>query len=119
MTRIEHWDGQIENTQIEYSQEKNNEVIIDNSKICFSSNYGTNYKKADKMDYIVAASCGILTGLLDSFWVGEFNLSSAQNWGSDKVNNFVIKVAQMRGFGKKDLKWVKWVREKMDEKCLK
>ena len=58
---------------------------------------------ADKTDCIIAAASGILTGIIDSFWVGEFSLSDAQDWGHSKANLFVLKVAQIRGYGKNDL----------------
>ena len=104
MKRIENWEGQLENTQIEYFQEQHNEEIFTNSDISVTSEpCDADYQKADKTDYIVAASCGVLTGLLDSFWVGKFSLSSAQDWGRTKANDFVVKVAQMRGYAKSDL----------------
>ena len=104
MKRIENWEGQLENTQIEYFQEQHNEEIFTNSDISVTSEpCDADYQKADKTDYIVAASCGVLTGLLDSFWVGKFSLSSAQDWGRTKANDFVVKVAKMRGYAKSDL----------------
>ncbi|NCA95431.1 MAG: hypothetical protein EOM74_00455 [Methanomicrobia archaeon] len=45
--------------------------------------------KADGLDYAVAAACGIITGLLDAFFVGEFSLESANKWGTEKCNKFV------------------------------
>lgn len=105
MDKIEQWDGQLERTQIEYSQEQNNEAIDSSSDVFVNFGIQDNdFEKADKTDYMVAASCGVLTGLLDSFWVGEFSLSSAQEWGRTKANSFVVKVAQMRGYDKGELK---------------
>lgn len=104
MNRIEHWDGQLESTQIEYGQEQNNEAVDTGSEVFVTTEIqDEDFAKADKTDYIVAASCGVLTGLLDSFWVGEFSLSSAQQWGRTKANSFVVKVAQMRGYEKSEL----------------
>ena len=54
--------------------------------------------KADKLDYIVAASGGVLAGLIDAFYVGEFSLDRATEWGKDKVNRFVIKAARAEGY---------------------
>ena len=50
---------------------------------------------ADGLDYTVAVACGILTGILDSLWVGEFSLEEANVWGTKKVNNMVIRVAEI------------------------
>ena len=59
--------------------------------------------EADKLDYIISVTSGILCGLLDSFFVGEFSLENANKWGSDKVNEFVKKVAEKQSGKKKDL----------------
>jgi len=45
---------------------------------------------ADGIDYMVAVASGILTGLIDSFFVKEFD----KLWGDKKVNKFVIENAK-------------------------
>ena len=50
---------------------------------------------ADGLDYTVAVACGILTGILDSLWVGDFSLEAANTWGSEKTNDMVIRAAEM------------------------
>lgn len=101
MEKLNSWDGQVENTEIEY------EIVEDASELSIIKTPDAislyEYNKADKMDYVLAASCGVLTGLLDSFWVGEFSLENAQNWVRRKVNSFVIRVAQLRGYEKNGL----------------
>ncbi len=52
---------------------------------------------SDGLDYSVAVASGILTGLLDVFFVGELNLNECEEWGSDKVNSFIKKVAGETG----------------------
>ncbi|MBE5931346.1 MAG: hypothetical protein E7268_09885 [Lachnospiraceae bacterium] len=47
---------------------------------------------ADKFDYTLSVASGVLTGLIDAFFVGELNLQECHDWGSDKVNEFVKKV---------------------------
>lgn len=47
---------------------------------------------ADGLDYTIAVASGVLTGLIDSFFVGEVDLQECHKWGSDKVNDFVKKV---------------------------
>lgn len=49
---------------------------------------------ADGMDYAVAVASGILTGLIDSFFVGEFSLSAADEWGNKKVEEIIKKVTK-------------------------
>ena len=39
--------------------------------------------EADKLDYIVAVSSGVLAGLIDVFYAGEFSLDRASEWGKD------------------------------------
>ncbi len=53
--------------------------------------------KADKWDYIVAIGSGILCGMLDVFWVGDFSLSEGRDIVESKVEGFVIKIAQWKG----------------------
>lgn len=102
--KLNKWDGQLEDSTIEYESEQQHETSDISSEVHLAPRIPEmEYDKPDKTDYIVAASCGVLTGLLDSFWVGEFSLSSAQEWGRSKANRFVVKVAQMRGYGKNEL----------------
>ncbi|MCI9263250.1 MAG: hypothetical protein HFF06_01605 [Oscillospiraceae bacterium] len=53
---------------------------------------------ADKQDYLVAAASGLLTAILNEFWVGELSLVEAKNWGSDQINKFVEKIARSQGY---------------------
>ncbi len=58
---------------------------------------------ADKLDYIVSAVSGIIAGIIDIFFVGEFDLQEGRDWSSEKINNFVISVAQKQGYKGNDL----------------
>lgn len=53
--------------------------------------------EADKLDYIVAVSGGVLSGLIDAFCVGEFSLDRAEEWGKEQVERVVMKVARAEG----------------------
>lgn len=65
-------------------------IIYDlNSQIELLSN------QADNLDYVVAIASGIVCGLLDILWVGEFNLQRERSIASDKVDSFVKKTAEM------------------------
>lgn len=72
---------------------------------------------ADKADYIIAVASGVISGLLDSFFVGELGLfenasdSAKDKFRSDKgsvnesVNHFIEKYAKAKGYdGKGRLK---------------
>lgn len=50
--------------------------------------------QADNLDYLVSASSGVLSALLDILWVGEFDLRKARELTSEQVDDFVIKVAE-------------------------
>ena len=49
--------------------------------------------KADQTDYAIAVCCGVVAGLIDSFYVGEFSLERANQWGDEKVSRFVKWIA--------------------------
>lgn len=51
--------------------------------------------QADSLDYIVAIASGIVCGILDILWVGEFDLAHGRSIASDKVDSFVINTAEM------------------------
>lgn len=58
----------------------------------------------EKTDYIVAASSGIVTAALDILLVGKTSLKDANEWGTEQVNDFVIKAAKKTGYKGDDLK---------------
>ncbi len=58
---------------------------------------------ADGIDYTIAVASGIIAGIIDSVWVGEFSIDRANEWGGDKVDNFVVKIAQSKGYNEDDL----------------
>lgn len=53
---------------------------------------------ADATDNMVAVGSGLLAGLIDIFWVGEFSLDRGEAWSSDTVKNFVMKTAKQKGY---------------------
>lgn len=69
---------------------------------------------ADGLDYTIAVASGIITGLIDSFFVGELGLfenasdeakaqfREAKGQSNEIVNRFVEKYAKMRGYNPKD-----------------
>lgn len=60
--------------------------------------------QADKFDYLVSIGSGLLCGLLDILWVGEFSLERGRSIASDKINGLVKKTAKLLGCKDDDLK---------------
>lgn len=59
--------------------------------------------QADKYDYLVSVCSGILCGMLDILWVGDFDLRRGRNWASDRTDEFVKKTAKLLGCESDDL----------------
>lgn len=59
--------------------------------------------EADKLDYLVAVSSGVLAGLIDVFYVGTFSLDRASEWGREQLEQVVMKVARIEGYQGNDL----------------
>ena len=59
--------------------------------------------QADNFDYLVSIASGILCGMLDVLWVGEFSLEHGRELASDKVEAFVKKAAKFAGCESDDL----------------
>lgn len=87
----------------------NNEMAIANKyyfdKIIFDldSQVDLLSSQADKYDYLVSVGSGMLCGLLDILWVGEFNLERGRTIANDKVDEFVKKTAKILGCKDNDL----------------
>lgn len=56
-----------------------------------------------KWDYIIPIASGAMTAALEIFWVKDISLQDAHTWGAKKTEDFVIKVAQSKKTGVKDL----------------
>lgn len=59
--------------------------------------------QADKLDYLVSIGSGVLCGLLDILWVGNFSLERGRNTASDEIDRFVTKTAKLLGCKSDDL----------------
>lgn len=79
VTQIEGIDGVLEKNQAMID-----EVNLDIDRL-------TNH--ADGGDYAVAVGCGVLTGLIDVFFVGEFDFVGSREKVSEKFNQLVTKKA--------------------------
>jgi cell division protein FtsL len=81
----------------EQIEKKQNEINTINQEIDRLTNH------ADALDYTVSVSSGILCGLIDSFFVGEFSFERGQEWGKEKIDNLVKAVAKKQGYEGDDL----------------
>lgn len=92
----------IQSTQNEIESNVNNiDKEIKNYKNTISDiNYSINNltNKADTMDYTIAVASGIITGLIDSFFVGKFDLINANKKSNKQVNDFILKYAKHKGY---------------------
>lgn len=53
---------------------------------------------ADHIDNLVAVGSGLLAGLIDVLWVGEFSFERGKAWSNHTINDFVMKVAKAQGY---------------------
>jgi len=60
--------------------------------------------KADKFDYLISVASGILCGMLDILWVGDFSLADGREIADNKIGGFVQKTAKMLGCKDDDVK---------------
>ena len=60
--------------------------------------------EADKLDYLLSVGSGVLCGMLDILWVGDFDLAAGRNVADDKVNDIVKKTAKLLGCKDDDIK---------------
>ena len=69
--------------------------------------------KADTTDYLVAIGSGLLCGLMDILWVGNFDLYRGRDFASEEVDEFVKSTARLFGCKKEDLSdCVKFLEDK-------
>ena len=59
--------------------------------------------QSDSIDYLVSISSGVLCGMLDVLWVGEFSLDRGRDIAADKVEDFVKKAARLTGCESDDI----------------
>lgn len=53
---------------------------------------------SNSFDYTVAIGSGVLTGLIDAFWVGEFNFEEYKANAHKHINKFIENYAKIRGY---------------------
>lgn len=58
--------------------------------------------KCDRYDYLIAVGCGVLSGLIDSFFVGAPGDSTLEKWADGRVDTAVIRFAKEMGWNPKE-----------------
>lgn len=91
---------------IEVLSSKDTDRIYDFDKAIFELNDQLDLltSKADTVDYLVSASSGLLCGLLDVLWVGNYDLARGRQFSSDECDKLVKKTAGLLGCKDKDVK---------------
>ena len=59
---------------------------------------------ADGIDYTIAVASGVMAGMIDSFFIGEFNFEELKADSHKHINKFIEKYAKLRGYTGKGLK---------------
>ncbi|WP_411680007.1 hypothetical protein [Clostridium thailandense] len=62
------------------------------------SDYTMKKANCDKYDYMIAAFCGVVAGLIDSFFVGMPDKSKLGAWTNEQTDEFVKKIAKIKGW---------------------
>lgn len=71
---------------------------------------------ADAFDYKLAVASGVIAGLIDSFWVGEFDFKRGKAWSNKKVNEFVMETAKRQGYEEEETKGLKGAIKYLEDK---
>lgn len=61
---------------------------------------------ADGIDYAIAVTCGVITGIIDSIFVGEWDFKNAKAVSNKKINDKVLD------FAKKDPQYAEFIKNK-------
>lgn len=98
---------EMDNLQVELQQynESTFNSVYDLDRIIYDldSHVDLLSSQADKIDYLVSIGSGVLCGLLDIIWVGNFSLERGRNIASDEIDSFVTKTAKLLGCKNDDL----------------
>lgn len=60
--------------------------------------------QADVADYLISIGSGLLCGVLDILWTGEFDLARGRELGSNAIDTFVKQTAKLLGCKDDDIK---------------
>lgn len=69
--------------------------------------------QADNLDYFIAVASGIVCGMMDVLWGGDFDLARGREFSSEEVEELVKKTSHIFGCKEDDIKGcVKFLEEK-------
>lgn len=60
------------------------------------------HDKCDKYDYLIAAGCGAVAGLIDIFLIGAPTDSIIQPWTDNQINKVVMQFAKLNGWNPRE-----------------
>lgn len=52
---------------------------------------------ADRMDYFISVASGLICGMMDVLWVGEFDLARGRGYSEEQIEKLVKKTAKLLG----------------------
>ena len=83
-----------ESEEVEYGTPIDDDMTIEIEDI-EENEENSETNASHRVDYLLAAGCGLIAGAIDSLWVGKFDFDCAREWGSERINDFVVAVAKM------------------------
>ena len=85
------YQGEIDTLDAEINglQDRLNQLNIERDRLIDST---------DGLDHAVAFCSGLLAGIIDIVWVGNFDFQRGKAWSSETVDDFVIKMAKKKGY---------------------
>lgn len=83
-----------ESEEVEYGTPIDDDMTIEIEDI-EENEENSETNASHRVDYLLAAGCGLIAGAIDSLWVGKFDFDRAREWGSERINDFVVAVAKM------------------------
>ena len=83
-----------ESEEVEYGTPIDDDMTIEIEDI-EENEENSETNASHRVDYLLAAGCGLIAGAIDSLWVGKFDFDCAREWGSERINDFIVAVAKM------------------------
>ncbi len=105
MDTTNSWNNEPGDETPEVEITETNEIVLESeTQELHVAKYNEFVDEPDKADYLLASSCGILTGMLDVFCIPDCSVSSMAKMGKVLANRVVVRVAHLKGCKDKDLK---------------
>ncbi len=99
---LEEIENYASNNNIDLSRNPLNELLNEEDKKRISDRFKKDYSmkkpNCDQYDYMIAAFCGVVSGLIDALFVGMPGKNKLGNWTDEQVDQWVIKIAKISGY---------------------